>query len=299
MVAVGSASLRWLFVFALGVPFLQAADTENVEVPAPSNIYGDSSVVFHSPHSIVASCNGWLDNTQCPLRQDLSRGLRLHYRFNNASNLAQDSTKNGYDGKVVGQVTQTSGVIGGGAHFAGTFSKTRHRHYIEIPNVINRRAYTVAMWANLSSPNAHNSLLMLHGGSLAWSTSYLWIFTSNRRIAVIQNQLDIRYEDFPLPVSRTHPHLVPRFSRSPLMTARTWHHIAVTYSEGRLSAYLDGLLAYEFINVDSVAITPITQHLYVGDCLCQEASYEIKGSIDDLRVYDRALSPLEVKQLSR
>ncbi|XP_062504317.1 uncharacterized protein LOC134181126 [Corticium candelabrum] len=290
--------VRWLFVFALGVTSLQAGSENQLGNLGPSK---GSDVVLQSSQNIVASCNGWLDTSLCPLKQDLSRGLVLHYTFDNADNLAQDSTENGYNGKVVGLVTHSSGVLGGAAYFVGTFSKIRQHHYIEIPNVINTRAYTVAMWINLKLPEGHNTLLMLHGAQSSWPASNLFIFTSHGKLAVFQSQQDVRYDDFPLPLSNTYPNLVPRMSNAPSLTAYTWHHIAVTYSEGRLSAYVDGLLAYEFINVRPVPETPKSQSLYVGDCLCVHSShptsYEIEGSVDDLRVYNRALGPLEVKQL--
>ena len=298
-----------LLIFSLGVSSAQ----EDAQKFGYLSLTSDDNpnLLVESPRSIIAACNGWLDTSHCAIKQDLSRGLILHYTFDNASNLAQDSTENGYDGNVVGLLTQTAGVIGSGVYFNGTFSDKKEHHYIELPNVVNTRAYTVSLWANLSVPASHNSLFMLHGGQgfqnsngelrYNWPASNLWIFTSHGKLAVIQAQVDLRYVDFPLPVGSTVPDLVPRMSKSPLLVTSSWHHIAVTFSEGRLSAYVDGYLVYEFINVNSVPVTPKSQRVYVGDCLCQHTShpdsYEIKGTLDDLRVYSRALSSVEVKQL--
>jgi hypothetical protein len=241
-------------------------------VPFPANqllgsVYLSNDTEPHltldSPGNIVLTCKGNFDTRGCPFRQDdISQGLILHYTFDNASNLAQDSTRNGYHGTIIGNVTQSQGVVGGGAYFSGTYFSQKKHHYIEIPNVVNRAGYTVALWGKLSSPGNHNSLFMLHGGNpftntkgetrYDWTTSNLWIFTSHGKLAVIQQQVDLRYNDFPLPLSSTYPNLVPRMASSPLLATSTWHHIAVSYSDGRLSAYIDGQLVYEFINVEWV-----------------------------------------------
>ncbi|XP_065840389.1 uncharacterized protein [Oscarella lobularis] len=291
--------------------------------PAEGSIYLSSddnsntpSLLLNSPGDVKISCAGHLDVFKCPLTQkyDLSRGLVAHYTFDDPSNLGQDSTSNAYDGQVVGTIHQSPGKVGNGsALFNGTFASSKAHHYISIPNILNRNAYTVALWTRLKAPDSHTSFLMLHGGAgfvnsngqrrYDWGQSSFWFYTSHSLLAVIQNSYDMRYNDFPRPT--TYPNLVPRMQNSlsrEVLNESTWHHIATTFSEGRVSVYRDGKLAYEFSNISPVPVTPASQRMFIGDCLCTDVShstsYEINGLIDDYRIYNRALSDKEIMQLA-
>jgi hypothetical protein len=75
-----------------------------------------------------------------------------------------------------------------------------------------------------------------------------------------------------------------------------WHHLAGTFDGSNLRLYIDGEL------VDTVGAFPPdydTSALHFGHDFDYgtEASW-LRGSIDDLRVYARALTPAEVATLA-
>eukprot|EP00118_Oscarella_pearsei_P017964 m.181212 g.181212 ORF g.181212 m.181212 type:complete len:313 (+) comp39267_c1_seq25:1011-1949(+) len=307
------ASLAFVSFIALisGISFGQEQSSGTIFLSSRSNSQEPPSLVLESPGDVEINCAGRLDLSKCSTAYDLSRGLVAHYTFDNASNLGWDSTPNAYHGQVVGTITQSKGTVGSGsAFFSGTFTSGKTHHYISIPNILNTGAFTVALWANITAPDNHNSFLMLTGGSgfinsngerrHQWAESSFWFYTSHTRLSVIQNQIDLRYTDFPR--STTFPNLVPRMLDSEDTLNVTWHHIAVTFSEGRVSVYNDGKLVYEFSHVSPVPTTPAQQLIYIGDCLCQDVghstSYEVVGSLDDFRIYNRALSDGEIRQLA-
>ena len=72
------------------------------------------------------------------------------------------------------------------------------------------------------------------------------------------------------------------------------HHIAGTYDGGAMSIYWDGELNNSF----SVSGTIDTgnQPVYIGG-VYRKPEYGFPGLIDDVRVYKRALSSKEIKQI--
>ena len=75
-----------------------------------------------------------------------------------------------------------------------------------------------------------------------------------------------------------------------------WYHLAATVAEGRHTLYLDGVRQDEV--TESFATHP-AQPLHIGRKGTIEPYFFFKGTIDDLRLYDRALTPWEVLELYR
>ncbi len=77
-------------------------------------------------------------------------------------------------------------------------------------------------------------------------------------------------------------------------TVGRWYHVAGIFSPGSLSLYVDGAL----IGTGSTAVTSISNtsdNLNIGRH--NTGSEPFPGSIDDVRIYNRALSAAEIKQL--
>jgi uncharacterized protein (TIGR02145 family) len=72
-----------------------------------------------------------------------------------------------------------------------------------------------------------------------------------------------------------------------------WHNYVTTYEQnGKVKIYLDGRY------VDSSSnITLATQNSIIGIGNCPWANIPFRGNIDDIAIYNRALSPAEVQQL--
>ncbi|MES0491591.1 MAG: LamG-like jellyroll fold domain-containing protein [Leptospirales bacterium] len=74
-------------------------------------------------------------------------------------------------------------------------------------------------------------------------------------------------------------------------TADTWQHFCATHSTTENKLYLNGL---EVANGTPNTLTIASSILYLGT---DQSSYYFKGSLDDVRVYNRALGPSEIKAL--
>ena len=82
-------------------------------------------------------------------------------------------------------------------------------------------------------------------------------------------------------------------------SANTWHHIAGVVGNGQLKIYIDGAL----VNTSTISTRPtysdgdglgIGCFRYISGHL-----YPFSGRINDFRIYDHALSPKEVKEISK
>jgi hypothetical protein len=72
-----------------------------------------------------------------------------------------------------------------------------------------------------------------------------------------------------------------------------WYHIAVTFNAGSVSFYING----KFSNTVTVAPTSVrssTQPLYIAHRYASSHHGRIKGKVDDVRIYNRALPQSEI-----
>ena len=78
-----------------------------------------------------------------------------------------------------------------------------------------------------------------------------------------------------------------------------WHHFLETYdsSTGKVIGYIDGTFQASATGA-TMGATP-TDDLYIGKRGTYPTPYYFTGSIDDMRIYNRALSASEVQALYR
>lgn len=79
-------------------------------------------------------------------------------------------------------------------------------------------------------------------------------------------------------------------------TLNTWNHIAVTYNNGAMCMYINGILD----NTSTTTIVPAlnsSQHLGIG--AASNGAEKLLGYLNDVRIYDHALSAAEVKEISQ
>jgi hypothetical protein len=69
-----------------------------------------------------------------------------------------------------------------------------------------------------------------------------------------------------------------------------WHHLAATYDGARISWYADGrLVGTEFVDIDTTDLVQIGKRANNNKCF--------SGLIDDVRIYNYALSAEEIRQV--
>ena len=73
-------------------------------------------------------------------------------------------------------------------------------------------------------------------------------------------------------------------------TVDVWHHLVLVVTGTQHFAYLDGVL----VSVETSALTLFVGNTYVQLGTYDHGSYWFDGSLDEVRVYNRALTPSEV-----
>ncbi len=82
-----------------------------------------------------------------------------------------------------------------------------------------------------------------------------------------------------------------------LLDNDTWYHVVGVYDNGTMKLYLNGNLE----DTESFAQTSsgdVNANVYIG-AIEYSSSYKFNGTIDEVRIYSRALSASEISQLYR
>ena len=157
------------------------------------------------------------------------------------------------------------------------------------PNLINLKTFSFAFWYRPETSESTinwNDVIGFNdskGGlfrlETSYSNSYMLSMHNNTQYGIIQN-VGASYGNTLLLSSAS-------YSRD------VWYHIAVTVEENdNVKAYVNGELKCIVARSDG----SITGYFNLGEL---GGSNKEDGSLNDLRIYDHCLSPMEVKQLSQ
>lgn len=220
--------------------------------------------------------------TSCDPNGTLDDGLVGYWKMNEGSwtgsaNEVIDSSSSSYHGQSINGASVTTGQTGFGN--AGSFNGTG---YINIGDRANLKPpqITVSAWiywpaGTYDGDNSHHRIVAEYDGAsnnfmlgLYQRRLYGWIWISNSERSRAGNTLNI--------------------------ADNTWHHIALTYNGTALQLYLDGQNDGSTTNIpgtlDADAI-----NLAVG--ATSNGAAPFRGRIDDVRIYNRALSQSEITAL--
>lgn len=200
-------------------------------------------------------------------------GLVGHWRFDELGGLAFDYSGSGNHGNIVG-ATRVAGKNGGGLSFDGN-------DYVETP---------------------HNVSLALNQLTLA-----LWIKTTDTSGYIIfKQQVSQFHGDYDLElvgdvlrfsVDTTEELIQLFYTDSGDVSDDVWHHAACTYDGSTMVGYFDGEL------IDSAEQTGNTlsngDSLFLGVRYRDVGGYDdfLSGIIDDVRIYNYALSETEIQKI--
>jgi hypothetical protein len=180
--------------------------------------------------------------------------------------VAKDSSGKGNDGTLNGAPKWVGGQLGGALDFDGTDD------FVEIPHDLRLSitgAITIAAWTNMRTTSSDEMAIVSKGG---WAANDLPYELTETRGGVIYWQF---YND------------AGRDSCSPNSpSAGEWHHIAATYDGKVFKCYIDGVLAEEWAYAG--AMPQNTASVTIGRR--SRGGTFFNGMIDDVRLYDRALT---------
>lgn len=207
--------------------------------------------------------------TPAPIPDSLEQEIIAHYPFNGNAN---DASGHGYHG-----------VLHGATLTVDRFGKPNQAYefdgagnYIEIPDIGTYDQFTESLWVYYKG-TPYIAVLNCH---TEWDANYLHFeITGNRVEFAIHGKNSDQYSDFIFDSS----------------TLNQWHHIAVTYDSttGKIQFYVDGKL-------DATKQYDIPRPITVGPAWIGGWNRESRwflGSLDDIRIYNRVLSSLEIQTL--
>ncbi len=206
----------------------------------------------------------------------LTDGLVAYYPFNGNAN---DESGSGNNGTVNGTILTNDrfGNLNSAYNFNGA------NNYISINNFGTFTTFTVSTWVNRqSSTSIRESIISYKEGE--GSSNYGFLLSLNEdgtnfrpRIYVKVNSSWLYAEDI---------------NSVPL---NTWNHIVGIYDGSKIKIYINGVLKQE-TNAPG-AMTQGTQKISIGSRASFDSNY-FPGLIDDVRIYNRALSDDEIQQLN-
>jgi hypothetical protein len=218
----------------------------------------------------------------------LQSGLVGMWSFNGSdtnSTTAFDRSSSGNDGTFVNGSSKASGKVGQGVRFAGSSSQ-----YVSVVNgggLNNLQTGSISFWVKWSGiqdedsdPGARYGAVLGRQSNGAFTNQIIFLDSANPATA------HIKFAAYTNNANIT---------GSTVVGDGTWRHVVVTYQSGSLLIYVDGVQDGSDSSTGTIAndaAIPLTIGGWIGD----GGSYS-SSVMDEVRIYNRILTPSEVKQL--
>lgn len=210
---------------------------------------------------------------------DLSDGLVAHYTFDDVSgSVVPDSSGHNYDGELQNGAAVEAGKSANGVRFDGTDDM------VLIPYQLlqtQEPTFSYSFFVKVDADGDDNHFLL--GQATSGSAGH---FCQGVTYDNVSHNLDV---------------LKSNFDNDWTIRKNTdlsdWTHVVVTNSEatGKSQLYINGVSVG---GEDSTCLQTLAPYFTLGRALWPGFNIELKGMLDDVRVYDRALSPSEVTELT-
>ncbi len=209
--------------------------------------------------------------------------LVLWYKFDEAAGSPQaiDSSGRNHHSNVGtgGTFTPQGGVIDGALNLDGA----NHTIDVGLHNDFNLTTFTLMGWFKTSVNNKHFNII--HKGAGYGDRNYA-VFVDK------DSQFGLAFKCS----TNTTPSNLDMFSQRKNLNDGKWHHFAVVFDDvgNTATIYINGELDITQAFTPSPELRP-ADRLYIGRTA---AGGYAEGVLDDVRIYETALSPAEVAQLS-
>ncbi len=206
-------------------------------------------------------------------------GLRAHWKFDEgAGSTVADATGNGATGTLTNGALWTTGRANGAASFDGS------NDFAAVPSIdVTGSALTIAGWVRFSSfPSQSDQRIVAKANGSAESAHWWMLGQINNGSQRLR---------FRLKTGSTTTTLV---ASSGNLAANTWYHVAAVYDGAAMRLYLNGTQVGSTAKTGTLA-TSSSVPVSIGR---NPDSYGyFSGALDDLRIYQRALSAAELAAL--
>jgi hypothetical protein len=208
----------------------------------------------------------------CPTEIAELYGLVLHWKLDESSGTtAADSSGFGRTGTVVGTPTWATGADNNAIQLNGT-------NRVEVTSLLGSpKNVTIAGWANLTGADSGGAELVSIGDYFAirldeGSSSRAFFYNGSTW---------------------------PSCSVSQTYTNSGWHHFAAVYNDDQnyCKLFVDGTEVASVATTVTIPYSGLGTKTVVGAHGNNSTTCDFSGKIDDVRVYSRALCPLEVQSI--
>ncbi|MBU6320949.1 four helix bundle protein [Patescibacteria group bacterium] len=212
----------------------------------------------------------------------LTNGLVGYWTFDgkNMVNNVADSSGNGNNGSLVGftstTTAETLGKIGQALNFNGT------NQYVLVPDAPSIRLsnkFSISFWFKTANLAQTNTYIMSRNNS-----------TGGTQSSIIFGFVPSTIEFYASGFSGSDPRTGSQIS----ISDTRWHQVTYTYDGTTWSGYRDGQQIFSTSRTFSLS-TASLDGWYIGSA--NTFANFIKASLDDVRIYNRALSASEVQEL--
>jgi hypothetical protein len=206
----------------------------------------------------------------------LDRGLVAHYPLDED---ARDNSGNGNDGKSFGGIETVDGRIGKAFGFDGVDD------YVDLGNtIIEESPFSFSMWIRTENDKYANCIL----------GNYVGYSYKNIGLHLVLYGSEVQNGPY-VQLKNSHE-AINNFAS---LADGKWHHIVGVYNENEHSLYLDGV----HIETKKGSYSLTSEKLLLGKARYLKSDAEkkgyLKGAIDDLRIYNRALNRSEITALCK
>ncbi len=203
---------------------------------------------------------------------DITTGLVGWWRMDEGSGATTtDSSGNGNTGTLVNSPTWATGKINGALKFNGSNQYVAATSTHNLPNI--NGAQTLSAWFDATSVSGSHDIITFVNSTSSPSLA--------NQLRQVNNYLDVSQWGGGDTIAST----------SITFNANTWHMATFTWNGASSTLYLDG----QQINQNTVSPQSGTgAAVYIGEYPTGE---QFAGMIDDVRIYNRALSAADVQQL--
>lgn len=195
--------------------------------------------------------------------------LSLQFDQDSGTNV-KDSSPYGFAGTIKDKATWEKGKFGNALNL--------DNGWVEVPHDVLLNGgdeLTLSLWVNLSNPNANQKII----GKYGKADGYILGVENGKFYPEVWDANGKHYT-----------------FKSGFIPKDEWTHLALTWkSNGRLIGYVNG---EEVENIEVSAPMGINESpLLIGRAPWSSVEYKMKGMVDELRIYNRALSTKEIQQL--
>ncbi len=167
------------------------------------------------------------------------------------------------------------------ASSAASFNGSTTRTWNVNPSfVVNRSSsFTVSTWVKFNTTTPTQTIMLLGPATTGYMDLILDLNSTGTLRWAATNNVD------------------PAISVQSGIAAGLWNHVAAVYDQGKLTLYINGT-SVGTINYTYTASTATASPMTIGAYYSGTASNHLNGVLDEMRMYNRALTPSEIGGLS-